>query len=649
MSTLDRVTVLGGGPAGLATALRLRNLRLAEEITVLDKQHPTASAGWGISLDDAALAVLDGIDPMAGARVRTAMHGWDTVSLCRGDEEVTASGSRLAAVTRDVFLRVLRQRCQDVGVRLEHAAADPEAAREQVRSADLVVGADGVNSQVRTAFAEDFRPRVALGANHYVWLAAESDRLRPCVLLRTTPYGTMFASVYPFAPGRFTFIVECGGPVWERSGLARKSADESLAVLRSVFAEDLGDGRLLAGTAGWSRFATVHNDRWHTAGAKAVLVGDAAHTAHFSVGLGTRLAVEDAAELGSCLARHDDRETALRAYEAARRVPVEEGQARAAESQAWFERCERYRHFPISQLAFSWRARQPTTTFARLRGMDPAFTERVCRALGGGPPTDGGEPVSVPFDFPAVRPGTSCSPCRVPSRTVHVLDDELARDPRLLGEPGPQEPAFPAGLVLAGRALLDGVAALAGLDTRTARPVEVDLRPLLRRLSAAAGNTATAVDRASAAVAAASRRTGSPVILRLEAEAVDAGRSTLAGRLVLDFVRAVADRGARAAVHLVPGPGERGTGDADGPGEALRLGLGASDLLRNEYRCPTVVTGPWTRDAANTAIGAGRVDLVGVLRRPGDGAGAPGGVADAAGTPAARDMRRETRKDRVTR
>lgn len=602
MTGVGRVTVLGGGPAGLAAALRLSHLGLGERITVVEQRAGADPAGWGISLNEPALAALDEVDEVAGARVRESLHGWDTVSLRREREEITAAGSALAAITRDTFLRVLRERCRQRGVRLvQGTRVGAEEARRSVEECDLVVGADGAHSQLRAAFADEFGATVSTGGNRFVWLAAESERLSAAMLFRETPHGVVFAYSYPFAPGRFTFIVECGEEMWRRSGLSSMTTDRSLEFLRDVFADDLGaDGRLRAGTTGWARFPTVRAERWSAAGGRAVLVGDAAHTAHFSVGMGTRLAVEDAVELGSCLREHRDRATALRAYQEARRGPVAEGQARAGESQSWFEQFQRYYRFPVEQLSFSWRVRQRTTTFDRLRRMDPAFTARVCRALGGDGSTV--EPLAVPFSLPA---GDGRSPVRrLPHRLVSVRDAELALaapawglDPERTDGPDldGDAPELETGLVLAPPGgERHGVTALpAGPEA----VVEVDVRPALLGEGGATEDAGAAG--AAGAVLEAASGTAGPVVLR--AGAVRRGVGELRGLLA-----ALGEKDVHPLVHLV----------SDDRSGGLEPALELSDFLRNEVGCPTVVTGAWSRDAANTAVGAGRVDLIGVATAP---------------------------------
>lgn len=616
---LGKVVVIGGGPAGLAAALQFRQLGLTRQIRVIEQRPADVpGGGWGISLDSTAVATLAEMDPVAARRVQTALYPWDTVVLRRDREEVAAAGTPLGAITRDEFLGILRDRCRERDIQLSYGdAADAQAIRAYAAEADLLVGADGRHSGVRAASEDAFGSSVSLGANHFIWLAAESGQRYSSMVFRSTPHGVVFAYVYPFAPGTCTFIAECSERVWRGSKLAKMSPADSVEFVRQVFGEDLGSGSLLATDARWSRFGTVRNEHWFHG--NVVLIGDAAHTAHFSVGLGTRLALEDVAELARCLSSKAELSAALAEYQRARQPLVAEGQRRAAESQSWFERFERYYQFPVDQLAFSWRARQHTTTFDRLRRMDPGFTARVCRILGDG---GAGEPLTTPCAIATdVYPG----------RVAAVHDDHLMRNAALIppgtdpGEPIPAaltftrvparpetggRPAQEAGKADGFRTVTVGLrdvrlrSTLHALTVSGIRRVELDLAWRMPAGPDAMSWAQREARRIKATLSSAAAALGGAVIMRVRARFGDADRELLrAAALAVTTAEC-------AAIHLVP------VGRDDDVAGAFGRALDISDVLRNELGWLTIVSGPWRRDAANTAIAAGRLDMVGLVCDP---------------------------------
>lgn len=300
-------------------------------------------------------------------------------------EVQTSGGHGFAAISRERLLAILRERCEEFGVRIHHRTPAPSV--ENLRSAfDLVVGADGVNSLTRSSRAEVFQPQVDLRHARYIWLGT------PLVLdafkffIAETDFGTVQAHAYPYSREMSTFIVELGEDAWRRSGQVDSSdrpwrpgeSDEAgIEFCTEVFRDALRGAPLLGNNSRWIRFPTVRTRCWRDG--NVVLIGDAAHTAHFSIGSGTKLAMEDSLALAACLHEHPSVETALIAYETERRPVVESAQRAAQASLEWFENIAQYTHQEPPQFAFNLLTRSRRVTHSNLQVRDPEFVERVER------------------------------------------------------------------------------------------------------------------------------------------------------------------------------------------------------------------------------------------------------------------------------
>ena len=371
-----RICIVGGGPAGLYFALLMKQLRAGDDITVLERDGPDDTFGWGIVFSSRTFGFLADSDPPSHRRIVVSAITWDDVIVVHRGERVVIGGNRFSGIGRLAFLRILHDRCRDLGVDLRfHATV---AGAEDVPACDLLVGADGANSVVRHFGRDGFEPSLAHGRNKYIWLGTTRAFDGLTLVFKQHRLGLFIAHAYRFDATRSTFIVECSDVAWRAAGFDRRSAADTCALLEEIFADELGGQPLLTnGFVRWLNFRLVRNRRWwHD---QVVLLGDALHTAHFSIGSGTRLALEDAISLATAFGEERAIATALDRFEHTRRPDVERFQADAGESLRWFEEADRY--LALEPLPFAYRVmtRSGRVDRERLRHRDSAFVDRVER------------------------------------------------------------------------------------------------------------------------------------------------------------------------------------------------------------------------------------------------------------------------------
>ncbi len=425
MPNLSAVDIIGGGPAGLYASILLRRLRPDLSVRVHERNPQGATFGFGVVFSDQALDFLQADDPETHALVTPRMERWRNMTLNHPRGQVIIDGVGFAAIGRLELIEILRLRAEDLGVAIRF---DAQVGRLQDLTGDLIIGADGLNSLVRERFAPQFRPDLGHFGNRFAWFGADRpfDTLTQSFV--QTPHGPLNAHHYRYSPTQSTFIVECEDAVFQRYGFAEMTEAQSAELCSEVFDGVLGGARLLTNRSMWRQFPRLWCDNW-VAG-KHVLLGDAAHTAHFSIGSGTRLAMEDAIALVQALASHDDRDAALAAYNRDR-PPIARKIVDAANASAtWYDSFGDKLTLAPMDFGFNYITRSGRVDMDRLRRLAPGFMARYEAEKAGEALAD---PVSD--DVPgAVEVGFD--------KTQHpncaaILWDNLARNPDSLALVGP--------------------------------------------------------------------------------------------------------------------------------------------------------------------------------------------------------------------
>jgi anthraniloyl-CoA monooxygenase len=340
-----RVTVVGGGPAGLYLAILLKKGERRTEVRVLERNAPDATFGFGVVLGEQTLGVLREAEPETHLAITDALARWNRVDIRYRGRQLTARGHSLSAIARRRLLEILQRRAAELGVVVEYGVEV-----DALPDADLLVGADGANSFVRRQ--REFGTTVESEGSKYAWFGTGHVFDAFTFVFKETEHGLFNVHAYPYEESMSTFIVECPEPVWRAARLDAMDEADSLAFCEQLFARELRGRELLSDRSVWLDFPKVTNRRWHDG--NVVLVGDAAHTAHFSGGAGTRLALEDATALAKALERRSwELEPALVDYELERRPVVERTQSAASDSAGFFGRVATYAHLEPPQFAFN--------------------------------------------------------------------------------------------------------------------------------------------------------------------------------------------------------------------------------------------------------------------------------------------------------
>jgi anthraniloyl-CoA monooxygenase len=382
-----RIAVIGGGPGGLYFSALARQLGPHHDITVWERNATDDTFGFGVVFSDETLGGIEHADPAIYRRMEREFARWDDIDVHYRGETITSGGHGFAAMSRKRLLELLQERCAELGVGVHFRAEAPDVT-ELSATHDLVVAADGLNSAVRARYADAFAPSLDVRACKYMWLGTSKVFDAFTFDIRETPHGVMQVHAYPYDATGSTFIVEMNENVWRAAGfdsfaaaqLAPGESDEkSIHRVTELFADLLDGHQVMANNSKWINFTTVRNRHWRHG--NVVLLGDAAHTAHFSIGSGTKLAMEDALALAACLHEQGSVAAALREYEAERKAVVVSTQRAAQASLEWFENLGQYLDQDPLQFAFNIMTRSRRVTYDNLRLRDPEFVARVNAAF----------------------------------------------------------------------------------------------------------------------------------------------------------------------------------------------------------------------------------------------------------------------------
>ncbi|MHC5210944.1 MAG: bifunctional salicylyl-CoA 5-hydroxylase/oxidoreductase [Planctomycetota bacterium] len=370
-----RIVSAGGGPAGLYFAILMRRAFPSAEITVHERNRPDDTFGWGVVFSDETLGNFEEADPESYEAITKSFAYWGDIETWYADTCVRSTGHGFCGLSRKRLLQIFHERCRALGVDLRFESEI--TCVEEAGDADLVLAADGLNSVLRKQFEPQFGPRIEWGTARFCWLGCTKHLEAFTFIFRENEHGLFQVHAYPFEQDRSTFIVECHEDTWRRAGLHEATEEQTVAYCQSLFADHLEGHELLTNRSIWRSFPTVSNENWHHR--NVVLMGDAAHTAHFSIGSGTKLAMEDAIALVDSFRRHgtDDVPAVLAAYQEARYVDVLKTQKAAATSLAWFEHSARYIGQHPLQFTFNLMTRSKRITWENLALRDPELVASV--------------------------------------------------------------------------------------------------------------------------------------------------------------------------------------------------------------------------------------------------------------------------------
>jgi len=378
-----KIAVIGGGPGGLYFSSLVKQIDPAAEITVWERNAPNDTFGFGVVFSDQTLAGIRASDPSAFEDMGRSFAYWDDVDVSIGSETFTVAGNGFAAMSRKELLHVLQRRAQDHGVPI-HFRTEAPPVEDLMAEYDLVVAGDGINSAIRTKFESEFGTTVDERRCKYIWLGTDLVFEAFEFFIKVTEWGVMQVHAYPMNADQSTFIVEMHEDVWRAAGFDKGdpvslppgvSDKESIARIAEIFADVLDGHSLTANNSKWMTFRTIRNKTLvHD---NLVLLGDAAHTAHFSIGSGTKLAMEDALALAACLREQPTIEAALKAYDDERGPVIKSTQRSAQASLEWFEELVQYVSQEPIQFAFNLMTRSRRITYDNLLDRDPAFVQQV--------------------------------------------------------------------------------------------------------------------------------------------------------------------------------------------------------------------------------------------------------------------------------
>jgi 2-polyprenyl-6-methoxyphenol hydroxylase-like FAD-dependent oxidoreductase len=367
-----RIAVIGGGPGGLYFAYLWKKLHPNATIDLFEQNAAGATWGFGVVFSEQALEFLRADDPDTVGAIAPRMESWQNITLNLRGESVVIDGVGFWSIGRLDLLTILQQRARSVGVAPRYDTLIQ--SMDQLTGYDLIVAADGLNSLVRRSFESEFDASVSHSANKFAWYGTTKRFETLSQTFVATELGTFNAHHYRYAPSMSTFLVECDLVTWQRYGFADKTVEESQTICEQVFAATLDGHPLVSNKSVWRNFPWIWNERWSSG--NMVLIGDALHSAHFSIGSGTRLAIEDAIALAKALEAERDIAAALKLYQTGRKPIVQKLVTAARTSADWYEKFPEHMKLNPMDFAYSYITRSGRIDDARLRAMSPLFMTR---------------------------------------------------------------------------------------------------------------------------------------------------------------------------------------------------------------------------------------------------------------------------------
>jgi anthraniloyl-CoA monooxygenase len=368
-----KINIIGGGPAGMYFAILMKKANAAHQITVYERNGPDDTFGWGVVFSGKTLANLRAADPESHAEITRAFEAWDNVDVVHRNSKISIHGNSFSGIARLELLKLLQRRCEQLGIELLFRTEVPDLDSRR-RNCDLLVAADGVNSTARKQYSNQFLPSLDLRPNRYIWYGTNRLFHGLTLTFRENEAGVFAAHSYKFNKTTSTFIVECDQETWDAAEFSAMSDEKTRGYLEKVFEPDLNGPPLLSNNSKWIKFLLVKNEKWFFE--NVVLIGDALHTAHFSIGSGTKLALEDAIALFESFGRTASVANALKEFESTRKPVIEEYQAAAYDSMRWFENARRYMNLSPIELAYALMTRSGRVRHEDLKLRDPEFIAR---------------------------------------------------------------------------------------------------------------------------------------------------------------------------------------------------------------------------------------------------------------------------------
>lgn len=369
-----KITVIGGGPGGLYFAILTKKANPTAQIQVYERNKADDSFGFGVVFSDETLSEFLTRDPKSYELIRSEFAYWDNLDVARDGEIVRITGNGFCGCSRKTLLQLLQQRCREEGVEIFFEANVSDLSK--FSDSDYIVAGDGLNSQIRDSFASDFGTKTILQKNKFVWMGSTKPLDAFTYFFRSTPFGTFVAHTYQYQQGMSTWIFECSPETWKNAGFETENESDTVEKLRDIFAEELDGHGLISNRSHWRQFPNITNEKWHHN--NIVLLGDAKATAHYSIGSGTKLAMECAIALSDAITEFQtDKESAFAKYEKLRRNRVEMIQYAANVSLDWFENMNRHMQHPFMQFAFGVMTRSKKVTAENLAIRDESFPRKV--------------------------------------------------------------------------------------------------------------------------------------------------------------------------------------------------------------------------------------------------------------------------------